>query len=181
MSSHFRARTEYATEPKEQKEPRNKKAAGHAKKVVEKNTEGAHEEGGEKRQDEIMDILAKMTDEDIERLKEKLHVIDDDALVEGGAKAVEEQKGEDVRDATGVVADDLISVYSKKSQLQRHETKSVRSDAKSVRSSKTVVTLQQQLREERDARKKLEKELEEVKRISSEMSSQLGLLQKKKK
>ena len=133
-----------------------------------------------------MDILAKMSDEDIERLKEKLHVIDDDAGNEGGAaKGEEERKGEE--ETAGVIPDDLVSVYSKKSQLKRHEAKSVRSDAKSVRSdaksvrsSKTVVTLQQQLREERDARRKLEKELEEIKRISSEMSSQLGLLQKKK-
>ena len=135
-----------------------------------------------------MDILAKMSDEDIERLKEKLHVIDDEAGNEGGAaKGEEERKGEEVRETVGAIPDDLVSVYSKKSQLKRHEAKSVRSDAKSVRSdaksvrsSKTVVTLQQQLREERDARRKLEKELEEIKRISSEMSSQLGLLQKKK-
>ncbi len=50
----------------------------------------------------------------------------------------------------------------------------------SVRSSKTYISaLEKQLLEERSAREKLYKEIEEIKRINSEISSKLGLSQKK--
>jgi len=46
----------------------------------------------------------------------------------------------------------------------------------SIRTSKTYIsTLERQLNEEKKAREKLEKEIEEIKKINSEISSKLGL------
>ena len=48
-------------------------------------------------------------------------------------------------------------------------------------SNKTYIShLERQLNDERDARLKLEDELEELKRISSEISSHLGLMKDKR-
>lgn len=49
----------------------------------------------------------------------------------------------------------------------------------SIRTSKTYIShLERQLRDERDAREKLAEEIEEIKRINSEISSKLGLSSK---
>ena len=49
----------------------------------------------------------------------------------------------------------------------------------SVKTSKTYISaLEKQLLEERQAREKLYKEIEEIKRINSEISSKLGLSKK---
>ena len=46
----------------------------------------------------------------------------------------------------------------------------------SIRTSKTYIsTLEKQLNEEKKAREKLEREIEEIKKINSEISSKLGL------
>jgi len=46
----------------------------------------------------------------------------------------------------------------------------------SIRTFKTYIsTLERQLNEEKKAREKLEKEIEEIKKINSEISSKLGL------
>jgi hypothetical protein len=46
----------------------------------------------------------------------------------------------------------------------------------SVKTSKTYIShLERKLNDERHAREKLEKEIEEIKRINSEISSKLGL------
>jgi predicted RNase H-like nuclease (RuvC/YqgF family) len=46
----------------------------------------------------------------------------------------------------------------------------------SIRTSKTYIShLERQLKDEKDAREKLAREIEEIKRINSEISSKLGL------
>ena len=166
-NSHIRARPEVT---KDLRVSRASHPANVASGFVERRDEDAQNEA--QKRDDIMEILAGMSNEEIERLKQKLHVLDEQQYPE-------EEKSEADRHA-GEVAEELLSVYSKKSQHSRIEERSVRSAAKSQHSSKTAASLQQQLREERDARRRLEKELEEIKRISSEMSSHLGMLQQRK-
>ena len=56
-----------------------------------------------------------------------------------------------------------------------------RSGGGSVRSSKTYIShIEKELKDEKIAREKLEKEIEEIKRINSEISSKLGLSHHKK-
>ena len=54
--------------------------------------------------------------------------------------------------------------------------RTVMSSNGSVKTSKTYIShLEKQLKDEKSAREKLEKEIEEIKRINSEISSKLGL------
>lgn len=65
------------------------------------------------------------------------------------------------------------SVISGRSVVSR---RTVISANGSIKTSKTYIsTLEKQLNEERFAREKLEKEIEEIKKINSEISSKLGL------
>ena len=84
---------------------------------------------------------------------------------------VEENKGENIPDSDSQLHDEIDSLYYGDSYSQY--------TGASQRTGKTNATyiskLEKELEDERDAREKLEKELEEIKKISSEISSHLGL------
>ena len=93
---------------------------------------------------------------------------DDDLIPENNG---EEQKGEHIPDSESQLHDEIDSLYYGDSYSQY--------TGASQRTGKTNATyiskLEKELDEERHAREKLEKELEEIKKISSEISSHLGL------
>ena len=92
-----------------------------------------------------------MDERELERLKETFHI--------------EEQEGP--RGEQG--HDEIDSLYGL-------ENGSHVSKGRSIKSSATYISkLEKELNEERTARKKLEQDIAELKKISSELSSQLGL------
>ena len=68
-----------------------------------------------------------------------------------------------------------------RSVVSRRTVITAGSNGTSVRTSKTYIsTLEKQLNEEKRAREKLQQEIEEIKKINSEISSKLGLSNKNK-
>lgn len=64
------------------------------------------------------------------------------------------------------------------SQVSKRKSALSRSNVKSSISSVVVQKLQRELQEERTAREKIEKEIFEIKRLNSELSTTLGMLTK---
>ena len=114
----------------------------------------------------IKESVEDLDEKEIEFLREKLNIEemkDEPIEIEDDGQLLEEE-----------AADEVASLQPDDGKMSCRSGGS-RASARSFRSSATYVThLEKQLEEERKAREKLEKELQEIKRIASEVNSAMA-------
>ena len=136
------------------------------------------EEENQRVKKQIINKIDKMTEEEIDRISRKIDEItqgDEDHKVEEHQIAENEAEKEDV-DAHQELQDQVDSLPEQPNDYKSATELSEARSRGSQRSSKSyVLKLRQELQNEREQRERLEHEIEELKKISSEISSKLGI------
>ncbi len=136
---------------------------------------------------QVIDKIEKMGD-NLEKLRSTLNIDKnennelegaEDELARDGENQIEENKDEalneeDKQKDEQELHDEIDSLYYGSYSESRRSGKSRKSN---ITSATYISKLEKELQEERKARERLAKELEEIKKISSEISSHLGLKQ----
>lgn len=144
----------------------------------------ANPEEGENVKSKVIERIEKMTEEEVDRISKQLEQLTGEHL-EQQKIAEEEQKEQDDHDLEAEEIQDKVSnlpeeaEYGQRSVTEVSEYGSRFRDVRSrssKRSSKSYIDkLRKELESERMEREKLEGEIEKLKKLSSEISSKLGI------
>ena len=128
----------------------------------------------------LWEAIENADDHQLEDLKKKLNIKDEDleGVQEEGSdkKEIYVNPEEEDPEQKSELYDEIDSLYQDEARSVVSKAKSVRSNASNATgvSSKVYINqLEKQLDEERKARERLQRELEEVKKLSSEVSKQV--------
>ena len=113
----------------------------------------------------IMDVVNNLNEEELEKVSEMLRAADDEPLPESMREGMPEE-GDDER---------LDEVDDLRSAPAEDQVTSVSKMGSQLTSKSAVQSLQNQLHEEQNARKKLERELEELQKFSSQIMQHMEM------